>query len=96
MGQFFNQPDFGTEATDEILPVSKAEATDRKGYLGAACLYIGTAGDLQVIIAGTFGSPGQSFAPVLFKNVPAGSILPVIVDFIISSKTTATDFVALK
>jgi hypothetical protein len=96
MGQFFNQPDFGTEATDEILPVNKTDAVDGKGYLGAACLYIGTAGDLQVIIAGTLGSPNQSFTPVLFKNVPAGSILPVIVDYIISTKTTASDFVALK
>jgi hypothetical protein len=95
MGQYGNQPDFGTEATDDILPVSKAEAADRKGYLGGACLYIGTAGDLQVIIAGTLGG-GQTYAPVLFKNVPAGSILPVIVDYIISAKTTASDFVALK
>jgi len=96
MGQFFNQPDFGTEASDEILPVNKAEAIEGKGYLGAACLYIGKGGDLQVIIAGTFGSPNQSFTPVLFKDVPAGSILPVIVDYIISTNTTASDFVALK
>ncbi len=95
MGQYGNQPDFGTEATDEITTVDKAQASERKGYLGGACLYVGTAGDLQVIIAGTLGG-GQTYAPVLFKNVPAGSILPVIVDYIISSKTTATDFVALK
>lgn len=95
MGQYGNQPDFGTEADDDVLAVSKAEAADRKGYLGGACLYVGTAGDLSVIIAGTFGG-GQAFSPVLFKNVPAGSILPVIVDYVISTTTTATDFVALK
>jgi len=95
MGQYGNQPDFGTEATDEITTVDKAQASERKGYLGGACLYVGTAGDLQVIIAGTYGG-GQTFTPVLFKNVPAGSILPVIVDYIISNKTTASDFVALK
>ena len=95
MGQYGNQPDFGTEANDDVLTVSKAEAADRKGYLGGACLYVGTAGDLQVIISGTLGG-GQAYPPVLFKNVPAGSILPVIVDYVISTSTTATDFVALK
>ena len=94
MGQYGNQPDFGTQATDEILPVNQAEATDRKGYLGGACLYVGTVGDLSVIIVGTFGG-GQTFNPVLFKNVPAGSILPVIVDYVVTG-TTAADLVALK
>ena len=53
MGQYGNQPDFGTEAEGDVLTVSKNEAADRKGYLGGACLYVGTAGDLNVIIAVT-------------------------------------------
>ena len=94
MGQYGNQPDFGTEAEGDVLTVSKNEAADRKGYLGGACLYVGTAGDLNVIIAGTLGG-GQTFSPVTFKNVPAGSILPVIVDYV-TTGTTAADLVALK
>jgi len=94
MGQYGNQPDFGTEADDGVKIVTKGEAAQRIGYLGGACLYVGEAGDLVVIIAGTLGG-GQSFSPITFKNVPAGSILPVIVDYVVIG-TTAADLVALK
>ena len=94
MGQYGNQPDFGTEADQDVLKVTKGEAAQRTGYLGGACLYVVTGGDLVVIIAGTLGG-GQSFSPITFKNVPAGSILPVIVDYVIIG-TTAGDLVALK
>ena len=94
MGQYGNQPDFGTQADDDVQIVTKGEAAQRLGYLGGACLYVGTGGDLVVIIAGTLGG-GQSFSPITFKNVPAGSILPVIVDYVIIG-TTAGDLVALK
>lgn len=94
MGQYGNQPDFGTEATSDVKIVTKGEAGQRTGYLGGVCLYVGTGGDITVLIAGTNGG-GQPWSPVEFKNVPSGSILPVIIDYVIVG-TTAGDFVALK
>jgi len=96
MGQFFNQPDFGTEATTFInISDTPSAVTNLKG----ACLYVGTAGDVSVILTGKFGANGEYpivLDRVTFKNVPAGSILPVIVDFITTTGTTASNFVALK
>jgi len=100
MGQYGNQPDFGTEATNDVQIVTKGEAATRIGYLGGACLYVGTGGDINVIMTGTQGG-GQPYSPVFFKNVPPGSILPVIVDYVIAGSpkfgpTTVEDLVALK
>jgi hypothetical protein len=95
MGQFFNQPDFGTEA-NVILPTDVIKANSS---LKGVCLYVGTAGDVAVIMQGKFGTEGQ--APVIlqaitFKNVPAGSILPVIVDYVVATGTTASNLITLK
>jgi len=99
MGQYGNQPDFGTEADDDVQIVTKLQAASRTGYLGGACLYIGTGGDINVLIAGTQGG-GQRYDPIFFKAVPCGSILPVIVDYVVTTgpkgATTAADLVALK
>jgi len=99
MGQYGNQPDFGTQADDDVQIVTKGEATQRIGYLGGACLYVGTGGDINVLISGSQGG-GQPYSPVFFKAVPSGSILPVIVDYVVTTSqkgaTTAADLVALK
>jgi len=99
MGQYFNQPDFGTEANDDVQIVTKGEATVGTGRLNSACLYVGTGGDINVIMAGTLGGD-QPYDPVFFKAVPSGSILPVIVDYVVTASpkgsTTAADLVALK
>ena len=95
MGQFFNQPDFGTEAkmilaTDEIKPSTN---------LGGACLYVGVAGDVSVIMVNKYGPNGELpiiLQAIKFKNVPAGSILPVIVDFVVANGTSALGLIALK
>ena len=95
MGQFFNQPDFATEAK-LILPVDTIAAGTN---LNSSCLYVGTAGDVNVIMTSKFGPNGEYpiiLEAVKFKNVPAGSILPVIVDFVLATGTTASDFIALK
>jgi hypothetical protein len=95
MGQFFNQPDFGTEAK-LILPTDNIKASSN---LKGSCLYVGTAGDVAVIMQGKFGTEGQLpviLQAITFKNVPAGSILPIIVDFLVATGTTASDFIALK
>ena len=96
MGEFFNQPDFGTEAQTALV-VTKGQAGAGIGNLNQSCIYVGTGGDINVLIAGTIA---QAFTPVFFKNVPSGAVLPVIVDYVVISSssglTTATDLVALK
>ena len=95
MGQFGNQPDFGTEAatvtaTDTITFVTSVRSS---------CLYIGTGGDVKVILSGVTqanGTPPTAAEAVLFKNIPDGSFLPVIVDYVLLTGTTATDIIAIK
>tara|TARA_B110000902_G_scaffold159259_1_gene182521 strand:+ start:970 stop:1224 length:255 start_codon:yes stop_codon:yes gene_type:complete len=84
MGQFFNQPDFGTKA----FPVAAGYTTD----VSNCALYIGTAptggGNLEVTLA---SSPTVS---VTFKNLTSGSFLPCIINTIISGNVT--DLVAIQ
>lgn len=49
------------------------------------CVYIGTGGDLAVVMAG-----GQT---VIFKNCSAGQLLPLRVKSIMATNTTASDIV---
>lgn len=51
-------------------------------------LFIGVGGNLSVEMYGT-GSA------IVFKNVPSGSILPIMVSRVNSTATTATDIVGL-
>lgn len=95
MGQYFNQPDFGTEAT----AVTASDTIDSTTTIKSSCLYIGTGGDVKVILSGVTqadGTPPTASEAVLFKAVPGGSILPVIVDYVLATDTTATDIIALK
>lgn len=96
MGQYANQPDFGTEAKVVVTSDTIAFAKN----IQSACLYIGTGGDVKVILSGVTnaagtGSPTATEA-VLFKNVPDGSFLPVIVDYVLATGTTATNIVSIK
>jgi len=50
-------------------------------------IYVGVGGDIAAV-----NSEG---GPVLFKNVPAGIVLPVIATRVNSTNTTATNLVAL-
>jgi hypothetical protein len=83
MGQYGNQPDYAVKA------VSVDAAAGVSG-LNSAALYIGTSGDLEVQPVGN--DAGDT---VVFKNIPSGSFLPVIVSAIISgASSTARDVVA--
>jgi len=53
-------------------------------------LYIGVGGDVSVYMAGR-----ASDTAVVFKGLQAGEVLPVRVDRVLSTGTTATDIVAL-
>jgi len=100
MGQYGNQPDFGTKAltTD---PLGSSDSLSSGQYLGSAALYVGTGGDLLVTLA--YGQDDGAFAQggaTLFKAVPSGSFLPIIVDYVWADDgdvitTTASDIIAL-
>jgi len=96
MGQYANQPDFGTEAATVTASDTISNATDLKG----ACLYVGTGGHVKVILAGVTGASGSGLPTaseaVIFKNIPDGSFLPVIVSYVLATGTTATDLISIK
>jgi len=51
-------------------------------------LYVGSGGDIVMVLDG-------DTAPVTFRNVPAGAILPVKVRRVLATGTGASDLVAL-
>ena len=56
-------------------------------------MYVGTAGTVKVILSGYAGIPTAADA-IEFKNVPAGTILPVVVDYVlIPAANAAADIV---
>ncbi len=96
MGQYGNQPDFATKA----IEINKSDTIDASTKLNSAAIYVGGTGggDLKVIIAGTVKAGGgfpQATQAVTFKNIPEGSFTPVIVDYVLSTGTTAGDLVAV-
>jgi hypothetical protein len=97
MGQYGNQPDFGTRAKT-IFP--QGLQVDNNGQdLKSAALYIGTGGTLCVNVVG--GNEGAvSNNTTVFKNIPDGTFFPVIVNNVWEgddneNTTTCSDIVAL-
>jgi hypothetical protein len=81
MGQYANQPDFATSAEAVVVGTTNVESS---------ALYIGTGGNIEVTAIGSSSS-------VVFKNIPDGSFLPVIVSSITAGvNTTVSDIVAIK
>lgn len=54
MGQYGNQPDFGTEATS----VTPSDVISFATNLNQSCLYTGVAGDIKVILSNVVGVQG--------------------------------------
>ena len=82
----------GTGKDDVAQDVLPAPAADEVAVLKrGACLYIGGTGNVKVLLEG-------DSAPVLFKAVPTGTFMPVLVKKIYgkdgSDGTTATDILA--
>ena len=99
MGQFGNQPDFGTQGTR--VHITGDGAHDTAIAINPPCaLYIGTGGDLLVnIVGGNDGGLGPM--ATLFKNVPSGTFMPVMVsnvwlDYDGDPFTTANDIIGLR
>ena len=82
MGQYFNQPDFGTKAISVVIGTTDVSKN---------ALYVGNGGSIEVFLV------DSTSASVVFKNIPDGSFLPCIVSsIVVGSNTTVTDLVAIK
>ncbi len=102
MGQYGNQPDFGTKATAVTPGISPDEAS-LVTNLKSAALYIGTGGTLVCRVVGgnsTFynSDPGSGYT--IFTNIPDGTFFPVIVSAVWGGDggdidTTCSNIVAL-
>jgi hypothetical protein len=97
MGQYGNQPDFGTRANN-IVPTgdTNPENLVPSDNLNSAALYIGTGGILVCDVVGGNGSTGYT----IFRNIPNGTFFPVIVNKVYALQdgdpaTTCSDIVAL-
>ena len=88
MGQYGNQPDFGTEAAS-VAPSDTINLTTK---LNSSILYIGTTGDVKVLMCGETNSANA----IIFKNIPSGTFLPIVVDYVLATGTTATDIIRVK
>lgn len=90
MGQYGNQPDFGTKAIN-ITPTGDPLNDDIGVDLGSAALYIGTGGTLFVRMV-----DGSN---IEFQNIPNGTFFPVIVNRVWAANdgdpTTCANIVAL-
>lgn len=100
MGQFGNQPDFGTQAIT-LDPTGDVTDITTGQLINPPCaLYIGTGGDLLVTVVGGDVSAPYSAEATLFKNVPTGTFMPVMVSYVwaddgATEVTTASDIVGL-
>jgi hypothetical protein len=85
MGQYGNQPDFGVRATS-IIPQGDTLNGSPGPKLNGAALYVGTGGT-TLIVTLTGGPDGGSFTQgaTVFTNVPSGTFLPIIVDYVWST-----------
>jgi hypothetical protein len=95
MGQYIGQPDFGTSAVE----ITASDTIDLTTKLNSSALFIGSGGDVTVILGGIPGASGgfpASSQAVTFKNLSNGCFLPVIVDYVLATGTTAADIVAVK
>jgi hypothetical protein len=95
MGQYGNQPDFGTRA-GYVIPTGDP-INDVQGInLGSAALYIGTGGSLACTVIGGNDGPNNT---TIFRNIPNGTFFPVVVSNVWAGLdgdlTTCSDIVAL-
>ena len=94
MGTFTNQPEFATA----VAAITPSDTIDGTTKLNGAALYVGTAGDVKVIISGQDFSAGAPTAAdaVVFKNVWNGCFLPIICDYVLATGTAASDILSIK
>jgi len=98
MGQYANQPDFGTEAFNVTPSDTISPANNLKG----AVIYVGDISggtELKVILRGVV-APGGGFPTaaqaITFKGLQAGTFMPVIVDYVLATGTSVTELIGVK
>tara|TARA_R110000764_G_scaffold2252_1_gene9636 strand:+ start:822 stop:1100 length:279 start_codon:yes stop_codon:yes gene_type:complete len=91
MGKYFNLEQETKVICRNAKAVTKSETNFTEAFVprGEAALYVGGAGDVHVVMAGD-----DSDATVIFKSVPAGSFLRIVVKAVLTG-TTATDILAI-
>ena len=81
---------FGTSVTSAADRFSAVTPADADLAFPARALFVGVGGDITVRAL-----QGDVATNVVFKNVPSGSILPIMVLQVRATGTTATDIVSL-
>ena len=100
MGQYGNQPDFATRAKEVIPTGTPYDPPQNTIDLGSAALYIGTGGTLVCNVVGGNDTADVSPKTTIFRNIPDGTFLPVIVKNVWfeedgDDQTTCSDIIAL-
>ncbi|RDE05435.1 spike base protein, RCAP_Rcc01079 family [Sphingomonas aracearum] len=85
-GPYVDTPTAPSRHVTTLVPSDSTDLTDTpKG------IYVGTGGDVKLIaVDAPASAPG-----VTFKNVPAGSLLPVRARRVLATGTTAADMLVL-
>ena len=73
---------------EQAREYSAATPSDVTKFTQPTALFVGVAGDVAVM-------PWGGTTAVTFKNVPAGSFMPISCQQLMSTNTTATDIVLL-
>lgn len=84
--QFSNVPPSLVSSATKGYAITPNDDTDVAQVTRA--IYVGTGGDLTVILA-------DDSNPVTFKNVPGGTMLPIRVDRVRATATTASNLLGL-
>ena len=80
-------------ASTPLFPTGAVAVTPSdSATFAASALYVGTGGTVVVLPA----EPDTGVATVTFTNVPAASVLPVMVRAVFTTGTTASGFVRLR
>jgi hypothetical protein len=96
MGQYGNQPDFGTIA--QVVTPTGNPIENNGVFFAPSALYIGTGGDIVVTVVGE--NIGGLYETMIFRNVPDGTFFPVIVTAVWITNdeegTTCSNIIALR
>lgn len=77
------------QSTAPGIKAAAVTAHDTNNITITRGIYVGTSGDVAVIMAGDSSS-------VIFKNLAAGIVHPLAVTRVLSTGTTATDIMAVR
>lgn len=91
MGQFGNQPDFGTRAIE--APIDD-DITNIDNNLNKAALYISDAPAATCNITVMMPNRLGVSEAITFRNVARGTFMPICVDNVLATGTTATRVIA--